>query len=106
MGRFRIKITPWWASNEYVHFKYSTNGFIWHKIYSREYDILSNKYYMKPLIAGYDNAERIISKFNTLDDVRNYEQEEEQKMISHNNNVDAKRKWHEAKRKAVYKKFG
>jgi hypothetical protein len=105
MGKFRIKITAWWASNEYVQFKYSTNGIIWRKIYKCEYEILDEWYYMQPLTTHYSNSESTIAKFKTIDDIRKYEQEEKQKLIKYNADIDARNKRKEAERKAVYKRF-
>lgn len=88
MGQFRIKIKPWWVSDDYAVFKYSTNGWFWRQVRTCEYDILSERYYMKPLIVYYSNAECRLEQFKTLGDVVEYECGERAKMGRLNADVD------------------
>lgn len=105
MGKFRIKVIAWWASDDYVQLKYSTNGIIWRKIRHSERDILDNWYYMKPLKISYKDAERTVAKFQSLDDIRKYEQIEKDKVTQYNAEIDANNKRIKAEKKEVYKRF-
>lgn len=105
MGKFRIKVIAWWVSDDYVQLKYSTNGIIWRKIRYSERDILDNWYYMKPLKISYKDAERTVAKFQSLDDIRKYEQIEKDILVKCNAEIDANNKRIKAEKKEVYKRF-
>lgn len=105
MGKFRIKISPTWWSDEYVKIKYSTNGVFWKKLYGYDYDILDNWCYVHPVIIRYDRAETFLSKFKTIDDIIKFEAEQKEKVIKHNNEITEKNKKELEERKKVYKQF-
>ena len=105
MGKFRIKIIAWLHSDDYVQFKYSTNGIIWHKIRNCERDILDNWYYMKPLTISYKDAESTVSKFQSLDDIHKYEQSQKDKVTQYNADIDANNKRIRSEKAAVYNRF-
>lgn len=105
MGKFRIKVIPWWASDDYVQFKYSTNGIIWHKIRHCEREVLDDWYYMEPLTVRYIYAESTVAKFQSIDDIRKYEQLEKDKLVKRNAEIDAYNKRKKAEKEAVYKRF-
>lgn len=105
MGKFRIKVVSWWASDDYVQLKYSTNGIIWRKVNSCTREILNNRYYMRPLTISYKDAERTVAKFQSIDDIRKYEQDEKDKLMKYNAEIDAHNKRKKAEKEAVYKKF-
>lgn len=106
MGKFRIKIASSWFSDEFVIYKYSENGIIWHKILTSEFDILDKRWYMKTLTTSYRSSESIINKFKTLDDVHKYEEENIDRVIVNNEKIDKRNKAKIADMNAIYKKFG
>lgn len=106
MGKFRIKISSWWASSDYVQFKYSTNRIIWKRIYACEHNIMDGYCYMRPLTTHYSNTESTIHRFNCLDDVLKFEKLERDKVNRHNNDRIRIEKQQSADRKSVYKRFG
>jgi len=106
MGRFRIKITPWWASNDWVQFKYSTNGIIWRKIHTLEYDYIVQWYFMVPLKISFQNAEQYINKFSSIEAIREYERIEREKCDYQNNIIEQGNKMKAAERKSIYNRFG
>lgn len=105
MGKFRIKIIPWWVSDDYVQFKYSTNGIIWYKIHHSKRDVLDNYFYMEPLTIHYTDAERTVAKFQSINDIRNYEQIEKDKLVKYNTEKDVNDKLKSLEKEATYKRF-
>jgi len=105
MGKFKIKITQWWASENYVHIIYSTNGIFWHKIKNCEYDFSDEIYYMTPICISFDKCESLLQSFNCLDDIKKYEQEEKDRMIYCNNQIYKKRKQKQDELKSIYKRI-
>lgn len=105
MGKFRIKITAWWASADYIQYKYSTNGIFWHRIYKCEYEILDEWYYMKPRTDYYSNAKYVIDEFKSVDDIRKYEDNQRAMMIKYNAEIKAIKDRHKKDRNDVYNKF-
>lgn len=105
MGRFRIKISSWWASNDWVQFWYSTNGIIWRRVHTLEYDILDEWYYMVPLTVSYRDAEYYIKKFSTIEAIREYEREDRARCNKENQRIKDWNDRKDAERKSVYKRF-
>ncbi len=106
MGKFRIKITPWWASDDWAQFKYSTNGLFWKRIYSSEYNILDERYYMTPLTTHYSSSESTMLQFNSIEDVRKYETEQSAIVNRENARIREYERQEEVKKNAFYKRFG
>jgi len=106
MGRFRIKITSWWASPEWVHFKYSTNGIFWKRVYTCEYDIMDEYYYLVPLTVQISSADEYINKFKSIDDIRKYEKEQLEYGTKNNKWIDDQNNKKQARIKETYKRLG
>ena len=105
MGKFRIKISPWWASADYIVLKYSTNGIFWKSVKCYNYDIVDKWCYMSTKISPFNMAETLLSKFKTIDDVKIYEEKERQKVIKHNSEISERNRKHKEKRDNVYRQF-
>lgn len=105
MSKFRIKVSPWWASDDYIILKYSTNGIFWKTLKNYEYDVLDKWCYMTTKVSHYTNAEYLINKFKSLEDIIKYEEEEEGKVITHNNEINARNKIKKQEKQKVYKKY-
>jgi cell fate (sporulation/competence/biofilm development) regulator YmcA (YheA/YmcA/DUF963 family) len=60
---------------------------------------------MKPLKISYKDAERTVAKFQSLDDIRKYEQIEKDILVKCNAEIDANNKRIKAEKKEVYKRF-
>jgi len=106
MGKFRIKISSSWFSDDFIILKYSTNGLFWKKIYQYEYDSLDNWCYMVIKTEHYKNAEYLLSKFKSIDDIIKYEEEERKKGVEHNNQISKRNKKLKEDKQKIYQKFG
>ena len=105
MGKFRIKISSSWFSEDYIVLKYSTNGIFWKSIKCYDYDILDKWCYMSTKTSHFSNAKDLISKFKTIEDVKRYEEEERQRVIKHNTEISERNKRHKEERNNVYRQF-
>lgn len=105
MGKFRIKIAASWFSNDYFVLKYSTNGIFWKTIKCYEYYNFEGWAYMVDLTINFKNVKNILNDFKTLDDVKNFELEQKQKVIKKNNEIEKQNIIHKKERDAVYKQF-
>ena len=105
MGKFRIKISPASWSRDFIILKYSTNGIFWKTIKECEYDILDEWCYMVPKIHNFKNAEYLLEKFKSLDNVLRFESEELLKVINHNKDITERKRRHEKEREDVYRRF-
>lgn len=105
MGKFRIKISESWFSKDYIVLKYSTNGIFWKTIQEYEYDVLDEWCYMVTKTASFKNAEYLLSKFKTLDDVIKYENEEKQRVDKQNKAISERNERHIKERNDIYAKF-
>lgn len=106
MGKFRIKIREWWASDEFANIIYSTNGIIWNKIKNCEYDISDEWYYMKPIKIHFTNCESYIKKFSNIDDIHKFEQKEKERMDKYNDEITKQNNRKKLERQKVYNKLG
>jgi hypothetical protein len=105
MGKFRIKISSSWFSEDYIVLKYSTNGIFWKTIKCYDYEISDNWCYMSTKIGHFSNAKELISKFKTIEDVRKYEEEERRRVIKHNQEISDRNKKHKEERNNVYRRY-
>jgi len=76
MGKFRIKISSSWFSEDYIVFKYTTNGIFWKTIKCYVYDVLDKWCYMSTKSCHFKNVKETLSKFKTLEDIKIYKEEE------------------------------
>jgi len=106
MGKFRIKIVPWWASDKWVNLKYSTNGIFWHTIQESYYDALENQYYMNPITSHYSNSDTLIKRFQTIEEVKEYETKQRKIVNMENDSIRKREMEEEKKKREVYKRFG
>lgn len=106
MGKFRIKIAPAWFSSDYIVIKYSTNGIFWKTVKNCEYDNLEERYYMVTMTSKFTNAEYLMNKFQTLEDILKFEEKERLELTEYNNRIFEINKKKEEERNSVYKKFG
>lgn len=105
MWKFRIKISSSWFSNDYVSFKYTTNGIFWKRVRTYEYDVLDKWCYMTTLYKQIKYVEDTMSQFKTLDDIKKYEAEQLQRVIKRNNEIAESNKKSSAKKSEIYNKF-
>lgn len=105
MGKFRIKISSSWFSEDYIVLKYSTNGIFWKKVREYEYDIMDEWCYMSTKTSHFSNAKELLSKFKTIEDVKRYEEEERRKVIKHNAEISERNKRHKEELNNVYRQF-
>ena len=105
MGKFRIKISSSWFSEDYIVLKYSTNGIFWKSIKCYYYDMLDKWCYMSTKTSHFSNAKDLLSKFKTIYDVKRYEEEERQRVIKHNAEISEENKRHKEERNNVYRQF-
>jgi len=106
MGKFRIKVSSWWANPDYMNLIYSTNGIIWHSIKKCEYDSFGDYYFMDSLHKHYNSCSTYIKKFTNINDVREFHKKESEKVKRLNDEIKRRDKRKKEERKAVYKKFG
>jgi hypothetical protein len=105
IGGFKIKIASSWFSEDYIVLKYTTNGIFWKKVKEYEYDILDKWCYMTTKTSSFDNAKYLLEKFNTLEKVKQYEDEQRGRVRKHNVEISAKNKKHKDKRQEIYKQY-
>jgi hypothetical protein len=105
MKKFRIKISSSYYSEDYVVFKYSTNGIFWKSIKSYHYNSLDNWCYMSTKTSHFSSVKDFLSKFKTIEDVNKYEEEERQKVIKHNQEISYRNKKHKEERDNIYNKY-
>lgn len=105
MSKFRIKISPWYASDDFFTVKYSTNGIFWKTLKQYKYDVLDEWCYMVSAIFNYTDAEYIMSKFKNMEDIIKYEETERKRVIDHNKEIKDKRKRVKETKKLIYKKI-
>lgn len=104
MGRFRVKISTTWYSNEYIYLKYSTNGIFWKTIKCYKYDPLDGVY-MGRLESHISNAESLITKFNTLEKVLSFQDKEKERVSQHRDKIFETKKRENTERLSVLKRF-
>lgn len=105
MGKFRIKISSTWFSEDYIVLKYSTNGIFWKTIREYEYDSLAKWCYMNAKIISFSSAEYVLNKFKTLEDVIKFEDEQRMLVNTQNKEISERNKKHKKERDDVYKKY-
>lgn len=106
MGRFRIKISSSWFSDDLIVLRYSTNGIFWKNIKEYDYDILDKWCYMSTKTSSFGNAKYLLEKFNTLEKIKQYEAEQRDKVNKHNDEISDKNRKHKENRKNIYKQYG
>lgn len=106
MGKFKIKISPTWYSDEFIVLKYTTNNIFWKTIYGYEYGYQYNRAHMVKKTWHYSNAKYLMQKFKTLEDVKKYEAEELKKVKQKNEEIVKQNKKKKEDKKRIYKKFG
>jgi len=84
---------------------YSTNGIFWKNIKSCDCDVLDEWWYMSTKISHFSNAKELIPKFKTIEDVKEYEDEERQRVIKRNSEIYKINQKKKEERDNVYKKF-
>ncbi len=94
------------TSKEWVNFKYSTNGVFWKKVYTAEYDILDNYYYIRSLLTPIKNADEYINKFKSVEDIKQYEKEQYEYAYAKNKQIDEYNNQKANKIKEIYKRLG
>jgi len=87
MGKFRIKISTYGFSDDFVKFRYTTNCVFWKNVKGYKYDILENHCHMTTKIIHFRDAENFLSKFKAIEDVIEYEKKEKQRVIEHNKEI-------------------
>jgi hypothetical protein len=104
-GYFKIKISSLWYSEDYIKFKYTTNGIFWKNVKCCVYSPLDECYFMSNKTCHFRYAKNFLSKFKTLDDVKRYEDVEKEQVIKHNNNISENNKRYKEERNNVFKKY-
>jgi len=105
MGRFRIKISSSWFSDDYIVLRYSTNGLFWKSIKEYDYDVLDKWCYMSTKTSHFTNAKHLLEKFNTIDKVKQYEAEQRDRVRKHNAEISEKNRKHKENRRNIYKQY-
>lgn len=100
---FKLKIVSSWFSEEYVVFKYTTNGIFWKKIYCCQppfLDLLEYNYTWEPLSfpLGSGNFEYEKEMFSTIEKIKEYEENEWKKYVKGNESLKRQRKEYKEKR--------
>lgn len=79
--KFRVKIVKdWTLPDDYVKFKYTTNGLTWHYIHCCDYDD-SNYYWSQYKVSISSRTEisdlsEYLNRFSTLDKIKEFEEKE------------------------------
>ena len=106
MGRFRIKISNSWFSDDFIVLRYSTNGIFWKSVKCCKHEILENWYYMETQTSHFSNAKHLLEKFNTLEKVKQYEANELASLKKFNAEITERRRRHKENLKNIYKQYG
>ncbi len=53
----------------------------------------------------FDNAEYLLSKFKTMEDVKKYEEEQMERVIKHNSQISERNKRNKERRDKIYRQF-
>lgn len=105
MGKFRIKVSPSWFSEDYIVVKYSKNCIFWKSVKGYDYNILDKWCYLSTKTIHFSKAKDFISKFRNMEDVKKYEEEEIKRVIKHNAEISEKNKKHKEELNNFYKQF-
>ena len=103
--KFKIKIFSSWFSSDYIMLRYTTNGIFWKTIKCYKHDILNNWCYMSTLITHFSNAERLISKFKTVEDIKKYESIQVQSVFNRNRQILEQNRINSKEKNDIYRKF-
>jgi hypothetical protein len=105
-GRFRIRISSSWFSNDFIVLRYSTNGIFWKSVKEYEYDSYYEWCYMVSLTRRFQESEYLLEKFNTLEKIKQYESKQREKVKNENAKISDKNRKNKENRKNIYKKYG
>ncbi len=106
MGRYRIKISSAWYSEDYIILRYSTNGIFWKSVKYCKEEILEGWYYMETKVNHFNDAKDLLQEFNSLEKVKQYEANERAKLKKYNAETTERRRLHKEKRKNIYTQYG
>ncbi len=107
--KFQIKIVPSWFSDEYVSFKYTKNGIIWHDIEGCSEDFLTHYSSMKAISyrANYNKSKETqfryeLDKWSTLEKIEQFHKNEKEEVKSNNEQLLKDQKERELKKKQFF----
>jgi hypothetical protein len=103
MGKFRIKIKSSWFSEDYVELRYSTNGIFWQSV--KCYEETCEACYMSTMTVHFRNAKELLSRFNSIEDVKRFEEDDRARVMKRNSEIEKSNRMHKEERANVYKQF-
>jgi hypothetical protein len=102
---FKIKICRSWFSDKFAVIRYSTNGIFWHTIKEYDYDYVEERPYFSNMLIYISDVPNVISRFKSLADIKNFEDEELKRVINHRKEISARNKKEKEQIKNIYKKY-
>ena len=106
MGRFRIKISKSWFSDDWMLLRYSTNGIFWRSVEELGYNRTEERCYMRVKTSRVENAKDLLEKFNTLEKINQYEAEQRNQVNEENAEISERKRRHRETRENIYNRYG